>query len=155
MKTILVPVDFSAGAARAIRVACRMARLTKSRLVLLHVMEEPGGWETYGSAYDLMLEAVRSVEKIAAKKLDELGRACRRGGQPVRTIQQAGTPRQVIVATAAKLKASYIVMGSHGHGAVYDLFVGSTTQGVLRRAPCPVFVVPARSDGARAKAAQR
>jgi nucleotide-binding universal stress UspA family protein len=34
-------------------------------------------------------------------------------------------------------------MGSHGHTAFYDLLVGSTTQGVLKKAPCPVLIVPA------------
>jgi len=36
-----------------------------------------------------------------------------------------------------------IVMGSHGHGALYELLVGSITQGVLKAAKCPVVVVPA------------
>jgi len=30
-------------------------------------------------------------------------------------------------------------MGTHGHGAIYDLLVGSTTHGVLEKAPCPVL----------------
>jgi nucleotide-binding universal stress UspA family protein len=33
-------------------------------------------------------------------------------------------------------------MGSHGHGALYHLFVGSVTTAVLKEAPCPVLVVP-------------
>jgi nucleotide-binding universal stress UspA family protein len=35
------------------------------------------------------------------------------------------------------------VMGSHGHTALYDLLVGSTTHGVLMRAICPVVIIPA------------
>jgi nucleotide-binding universal stress UspA family protein len=56
--------------------------------------------------------------------------------------QVTGQAVSVILARAAALKADYIVLGSHGHGAVFDLLVGSTTQGVLRKAPCPVLVVP-------------
>jgi nucleotide-binding universal stress UspA family protein len=33
-------------------------------------------------------------------------------------------------------------MGSHGHNAFYDLLVGTTTHGVLRKATCPVVIVP-------------
>jgi nucleotide-binding universal stress UspA family protein len=46
------------------------------------------------------------------------------------------------VETAERLRASYIVMGSHGHTAFFDLLVGSNTHGVLRRSSCPVLVVP-------------
>ena len=37
-------------------------------------------------------------------------------------------------------------MGSHGHGAIYELLVGSVTEGVLRKARCPVLVVPSERD---------
>ena len=49
---------------------------------------------------------------------------------------------EAILAKARSARAAYIVMGSHGHGAIYDLLVGSTTHGVLMNAPCPVLVVP-------------
>jgi nucleotide-binding universal stress UspA family protein len=42
-------------------------------------------------------------------------------------------------------------MGSHGHGAFYDLLVGSTTQGVLKRATCPVVIVPTSKKKKAAK----
>jgi nucleotide-binding universal stress UspA family protein len=38
------------------------------------------------------------------------------------------------------------VMGSHGHTAFYDLLVGSTTHAVLKRAKCPVVIVPPRAQ---------
>ena len=47
---------------------------------------------------------------------------------------------------AKKLGADYIVMGSHGHTALYDLLVGSTTHGVLMRAACPVVITPAQKE---------
>jgi nucleotide-binding universal stress UspA family protein len=43
---------------------------------------------------------------------------------------------------AKQVSADYLVMGSHGHTALYDLLVGSTTHGVLLRAPCPVVITP-------------
>jgi len=43
------------------------------------------------------------------------------------------------------------VMGSHGHTALYDLLLGSTTHGVLFRAPCPVVIVPPKRPRARAR----
>jgi nucleotide-binding universal stress UspA family protein len=58
------------------------------------------------------------------------------------SLQFNGAPIGLIVEQAKKLEADYIVMGSHGHSAFYDLLVGSTTHGVLKRAKCPVVIVP-------------
>ena len=41
-----------------------------------------------------------------------------------------------------RLKADVVVMGSHGHSALRNVLVGSVTEGVLRKAGCPVLVVP-------------
>ena len=53
-----------------------------------------------------------------------------------------GSAVSAIVAKASEIDATYIVMGSHGHTALYDLLVGSTTHGVLKSSPCPVVIVP-------------
>ena len=57
-------------------------------------------------------------------------------------VQLTGAPVPLILEQAKALAADYIVMGSHGHTAFYDLLVGTTTHGVLKKAPCPVLVVP-------------
>jgi nucleotide-binding universal stress UspA family protein len=49
-----------------------------------------------------------------------------------------------ILHEAQQQGAELIVMGSHGHGALYELLVGSVTQGVMKGASCPVVVVPAK-----------
>ncbi len=56
-----------------------------------------------------------------------------------------------IVEQASELNAAYVVLGSHGHTAIYDLLVGSTTHAVLKKAPCPVVVVPAEKEKAADK----
>ena len=45
---------------------------------------------------------------------------------------------------ARETGADLVIMGSHGHGALYHLFTGSVVTGVLRRIDCPVLVVPLR-----------
>jgi nucleotide-binding universal stress UspA family protein len=50
----------------------------------------------------------------------------------------------MILREAQKRRAAYIVIGSHGHSAFYDLVVGSTASLVLKRAACPVLVVPSQ-----------
>ena len=53
---------------------------------------------------------------------------------------------EAILEEARNLSAAFIVIGSHGHGAVYELLAGSTTHGVLHRAPCPVVVAQQPED---------
>ena len=59
-----------------------------------------------------------------------------------------GLPADEIISSARELGAGLVVMGSHGHGALYHLFTGSVVTGVLRRIECPALVVPLRQKKA-------
>ncbi len=142
MKTILVAVDFSATTRPVVSEAAALARSLKARIVLLHVVQLP----VFVNDYSLMVETgnlTEVMEKYASRQLqrwqERLSRKVR-----VKTVQLSGYPVSLILAEARKLAADYIVIGSHGHTAVYDLLVGSTTSGVLRGASCPVVIVASR-----------
>ena len=143
MKTILVPVDLSAATARVCAAACDLARLMKGRVVLLHGVTPPPVVMNEYYAYERgqLAQAVIDAEKSAGLKLRALARRLA-GKCPVQAVQITGQPVRAILAKAAATKAAYVVMGSHGHGAMFDLLVGSTTHGVMRKARCPVLVVP-------------
>lgn len=147
MKTILVPVDFSSVTAQVCDAARTLADLIKARLVFLHVVQTPSFMMNDYYAFDTgsMTELMAAGEKAARKKLLALGRRYDKGSRRVQTVQITGSPVASILSQAAASKATYLVIGSHGHGAVFDLLVGSTTHGVLRKASCPVLVVPAAS----------
>lgn len=150
MKTILVPVDLSPAAGRVCEAACQLANLIKGRVLLLHVVPPPPIlMNDYGVATEQLDEMIAAGAEIARTKLDALQARARRLCPAVRAERRPGQPVATILAQAAKGRASYIVLGSHGHTAVYDLLVGSTAHGVLRKAPCPVVVVP---TGARSRA---
>jgi nucleotide-binding universal stress UspA family protein len=143
MKTILVPVDLSAATSRVCTAACDLARLMKGRVVLLHVVAPPPVIMNDYYAFDTghMAQAMAAVEKNATRKLAALARSLAKRC-PVQTMQVTGQPVGAILAKAASLKAAYLVMGTHGHGAMFDLIVGSTAHGILRKARCPVLIVP-------------
>lgn len=145
MKTILVPVDFSSVTPAVMRAACALAKLTDGQLVLMHVVEPPVVVDVYGLGQELLAESQAASEQITTRKLRGLVQQCTRAEVKARAVQQGGKPVREIVATAKRLRAAYIVIGTHGHGAAYDLIAGSTTNGVLRNARCPVLVVPTRA----------
>lgn len=153
MKTILVPLDLSPMAVQVCDAACELARLIGARPILLHIVQPPPVMLSDVYAFDSsqLSEMSTAAGKSAGHKLRALSRHCAKHGVQVTTVQRTGMPVAAILARAASTKARYIVMGSHGHGAMYDLLVGSTTHGVLKKAPCPVLVVPPVTRRARAR----
>lgn len=143
MKTILVPIDFSKATNSVIDAAATLAATMDARVVLLHVVQPLIITSDYGLTMENFQETIASSEKHAARRLGELSDTLKsRGTQHVETVQISGPAQSGILEQAQKHQADYIVMGSHGHTAIYDLLIGSTTQHVLRKAACPIVIVP-------------
>lgn len=147
MKTILAPVDFSPATEAVVAEAARLARALSAKVVLLAVIQPPVITSEYAALMENSGEILAAGEKNAARQLAALEDQLRAQGITVEATQCVGAPIQHIVRQA--VSADYVVMGSHGHTALYDLLVGSTTHGVLMRAKCPVVIVPAASKAAK------
>ena len=142
MKTILAPIDFSSATETVVEEAADLARAMEGKVVLLTVLQPPAITNEYSALVDNLAEIMAAGEKNAARRLAEIESKLKAAQVPVETVQLNGPPIRLIVEQAKELGASYIVMGSHGHTALYDLLVGSTTHGVLMRAKCPVVITP-------------
>jgi len=77
-------------------------------------------------------------------RLEQLALELRRGGAEASAFVAQGPTVATVLHEAERLGADFIIVGSHGHGAVYDLLVGSIAEAIVRRATRPVLVVPAR-----------
>jgi nucleotide-binding universal stress UspA family protein len=138
MKVILVPVDFSDVTPRLVEAATSIASATGGHIVLLNVMSPPhlavrGAGETAGIVNDVKKHYLH---------LNELHHEIEKSGVSVTIDQPQGSPVETILKVSERESADMIVMGSHGHGALFELLAGSVTSGVLRSAKCPVLVVP-------------
>jgi nucleotide-binding universal stress UspA family protein len=142
MKTILAPVDFSPVTDRVCDAAATLAKAVSGRLVLLHSVPPPIITSEYGPMVENLSAIIAANEKAAAKQLKRLQKKLQSQLVVVESLQFYGSPVPHILAQAESLAADYLVMGSHGHNALYELLVGSTAHGVLTKAPCPVLVVP-------------
>ncbi|MFA5264799.1 MAG: universal stress protein [Opitutaceae bacterium] len=151
MKTVLVPIDLSATTATVCAAAVAFARNVNGKLLFLHIVQPPVITSDYGIAMENLEELVSVSEKSATTQLEVLKKQFETPDQPVETMQLTGAPAPLILEEARKCGADYIVMGSHGHTALYDLLVGTTTHGVLKQANCPVLIIPAVSGEARRK----
>jgi universal stress protein A len=142
MKTILTPIDFSAATKGVIAAAQDLAKALGGRVVLLHALQLPLVTTEYGLTPESLHEAMEVNTDAAQKQLAHLEKRLADNEVPVTSRLISGFGAGIIIEQAKKLRASYIVLGSHGHTAFYDLLVGSTTHAVLKKAPCPVLVVP-------------
>ena len=142
MKTILAAVDSSNMRDAVVAEAVALARGHDGRVVLLTVVQPPVLTSEYAPVVENFGELIAAGEKAAATLLAQVRKSVESAGLAVETVQASGAPVAHILEHAAKHQAHYIVMGSHGHTAFYDLLVGSTTHGVLMRANCPVVIVP-------------
>lgn len=152
MKTILVPVDFSRVTDAVVQEATSLARALPARVVLLTVIQPPIIMSEYGAVLGDVIQITAAGEKHAANQLARLEEKLGAASVKTDSVQLNGSSIPLIVDQAKKLEADYIVMGSHGHTALYDLLVGSTTHGVLMRATCPVVIVPSPKMAKQRKA---
>jgi nucleotide-binding universal stress UspA family protein len=82
---------------------------------------------------------------LVGKQLGQFAQPLRDRGISVETSVIEGMPADEILQQAAKTGASMIILGSHGHGAVYQLFSGSVVTAVLHKSTIPVTVIPVHS----------
>jgi nucleotide-binding universal stress UspA family protein len=149
MKTILVPIDFSPVTKAVVDEAIALAQSSKGRIILLYIVQPPVLVAEYGGVIEDVVPLIEAAEKAATQLLAQWRDYLKESEVTTKTLKIEGFPAKEIVEQAKSLEADYVVMGSHGHTAFYDLLIGSTTSGVLKKAPCPVVVVPARPAAGR------
>jgi nucleotide-binding universal stress UspA family protein len=141
LKKVLVPTDFSESARHAVTYGISFAREYSAELILLHVVENL----TVGYASDLfpvpMAEVFQEISGYAKAELAKLGSEARAKGVDVEEQVVQGKPSAEIMRFAADNDVDMIVLGTHGKGMLDQALFGSTTERVVRRAPCPVLTV--------------
>lgn len=141
MRRILVPVDGSATAERALDHAIAMAVEMKSvELVILSVHE---GIESYGRAAAYFpAETLDEIEKKHSEVvLAPISERLNAVGLRFRLESRAGDPSHAIADCATDLGCDMIVMGTRGMGAVANLVLGSVATKVVHLSKVPVLLV--------------
>lgn len=153
MRTILAPIDFSDSSRPVVAQAVGLARAFEARIVLLHVHSPPPRLVRDATLAESGAELASAMETEASRRLAKLQEELRQAGVVAHALHRHGHPGHVIVQQAERLQADYIVIGSHGHTAFYDLIVGSTTTRVLKDATCRVVIIPVGASGASGRRA--
>jgi nucleotide-binding universal stress UspA family protein len=140
-KTILLPSDFSGCSAEAAGAARLLAERFGSRLIVLHVLDEPAALDPMFRG-EVPLELLRGrMEQYAREGMEAFLKAHFDGLPGVETRTVSGIPYREIVREARECGAGLIVIGTHGRTGVERVIFGSTAEKVVRMAPCPVLSV--------------
>lgn len=144
--TIVAAVDFSDTSGDVLEAACELARANHGHVHLLHVVQDPLQTPYTVEAFGLDLDALlREWRESARQQLTELAERQRPAPEFLTIATAAGhTAAAGILQYATEQHADLVVVGSHGRGFVDRLLLGNVAERVLRRAPCPVMVVPHR-----------
>jgi nucleotide-binding universal stress UspA family protein len=142
LRRILVPTDFSKHSHNALQYAVAFAEKFGAELHLLHVVQDLA----------LFLPDTVAVSPVAAPPVDQLTAAVREA--LLRVIRdnglerltvcpevREGTPFYEIIRCAREKDVDLIVMGTHGRSGLAHVLLGSVSEKVVRKAPCPVLTV--------------
>ena len=143
---LLVATDFSPSSKRILRVARKLAQALSAELSILHVgMPEPE-FVAYGAGRRADRDRTAREYKEEHRLVGEASKTMRDAGVEATGLVVPGVPADVIVGEAEKLGADMIILGSHGFGAVFKVLLGSVSTAVLKKAKCPVLIVPSEKE---------
>jgi nucleotide-binding universal stress UspA family protein len=156
MGVIVIATDGSPGADVALEQGLELAQRTGDSVAVVTVWQALQG--DFGLAYPptaVLSELLDSERRHAEETLEHAADEARRAGVPFQARLLTGSPAEQICALADELDARLIAVGTHGHGPVMRLLVGSVSAAVIRQANRPVLVArrgdepqPAGSYGA-------
>lgn len=146
MKTIIVAVDFSNATPKVLEMASGLAKAFGAGLRLFHVVEPEPSYTAYGFTPDEFpaLHAYQEeAKRRASQKLENLLEQVK-SNVPGATCQIAeGSPLHALLDYVKESGADCVVLGSHGHGVIASLLLGSVAEGMVRKATVPTVIVPA------------
>ena len=138
---ILVGIDFSDSSARAMYHAVQLAERLGAVLHFCHITQPIADLPAH---QDLGLNLPRELTNAydARTRLERM-RAMLCSSLAVDLHLRVGSPVQGLLELVDELKPDLLVVGSHGHGAVMRMLLGSVSTALTHRSPVPVLVVPA------------
>jgi nucleotide-binding universal stress UspA family protein len=142
IKLIHCPIDFSEFSVRAYRHAQSLAEHYRAKVVVQHVVEvwrhPSASFATSTALYDEYCQTLRGNGKL---QLQEFVRNHTHDDALPDVVVEEGMAPDSILSFAQAQKSDLIVMGTHGLRGFDRLMLGSVTDRVMRRAPCPVMAV--------------
>lgn len=144
MKQLTVAIDFSDNTERVLAGAISLAKGLDAKISLIHIIApEPEfvGFDAYTyPGPDVREDQLQKEKNQLREMVDQLKEA----GVECAAFMKESPVVAGLMEFADHHDADIIVVGSHGHGAIARLLLGSIAEGVVRQSKIPVLVVPSR-----------
>ena len=139
---LLVAVDLSESTQTIVEKVEEINKEYPAKVWILHNAEpEP-------DFVEFKVDPLAARETLAKKfhnehrQIQEIANRLRKAGLDATALLVHGATVETILKEASDLDVDMIVVGTHGRGAMYQLLVGSVSEGILRKSPYPVLVIP-------------
>lgn len=147
---ILLAVDDTPSTAKAIDYAKDLVREFRSSIALVTVVP-PTSPASYGAdpllgQQPIIVSEVPEMQRASAQRYLESISNDFEGAQEVFLFNKVGNTRDEILSAATEWTADIIIMGSNGRTGFEHFISGSVSESVIRKASCPVLVIPDKSD---------
>lgn len=149
MKKIIVAVDFSNATPGVLEMASGMAKAFGAELGLFHAVEPEPSYTAYGftpEEFPAMHIYQEEAMRRARTKLDELVVQLKADLPNVSSKIAEGSPLHALLEHVKESDADLVVLGTHGHGVIASLLLGSVAEGMVRKATVPTLIVPAAPE---------
>ena len=142
---LLVAIDFSEVTEKIMVRVKELAMKVNAKVWLIHIVQpEPDfiGYEVGPvTERDFIAKKFHQKHQLLQEKAEEL----KKEGVVITPLLVQGPTVETILNQAEKLDVDIIVAGSHGHGAMFRILVGSISEGLLHNSTKPLLIIPAKN----------
>ncbi len=139
---ILVAVDLSESTQMIVKKAKEIAKELSAKVWILHNAEPEPGVVEFKVDPQTARESLSKKFHDEHRKIQKIAKRLRKAGLNTTALLVHGATVEIILKEASKLDVDMIVIGSHGRSAMYQLLVGSVSEGILHKSRCPILVIP-------------
>ena len=142
---LLAAIDFSDTTDLVMAEVEKLAKALSAQVWLIHVVPPEPDFIGYDPGPQAERDYVAKMRRLEHAEAQEIAGALREKGIEVTALLTQGETAAVILEQAQELQADMIILGTHGHGALYHLLAGSVSKAVIKHAVCPVHIVPSQA----------
>jgi nucleotide-binding universal stress UspA family protein len=142
IQKILVTVDFSDLSTAVAGRAADLALAFKSEVYIIHIIPPTPIYSGSEISPPVIMDYTLEEWRTEQRDLDSMADYMKQKGIKAETILLSGPISEIILSKAMELNIDLIIVGAHSHGFLYRAFIGSVSEDLLKRAPCPIMVIP-------------
>jgi nucleotide-binding universal stress UspA family protein len=142
---ILVGIDFADSTPKIANKVEELSKALSAKVWLLHVAEPEPDFVGYKPGPQCVRDDVARAFQREHRQIQDIADRLRKVGIDTTALLAQGATVETIIGEASKLNVDMIVVGSHGRGAMYQLIMGSVSEGVIHKSERPTLVIPTQA----------